>query len=53
MSDYRFTLVNYMGFSDKGQVLAYGCGSCEEKPRIDQIYLDKAYAFGKNVYPSE
>ena len=52
MSEYRFTLINYIGFNDKGHVLAYGCGSCEEKPRIDPAYLDKAYEFGKTVYPA-
>lgn len=52
MSEYRFTLINYMGFNDKGQVLAYGCGSCEEPPRVDPVYIEKAYDFGKNVYPA-
>lgn len=53
MSEYRFTLVQYMGFNDKGHVLAYGCGSCEEPPMVDPIYLEKAYEFGRNVYPAE
>lgn len=52
MSEYRFTLINYIGYNDKGHVLAYGCGSCEEPPRVDPVYLDKAYEFGKNVYPT-
>ena len=50
MSEYRFTLIQYMGFNDKGQVLAYGCGSCEELPRVNPVYIEKAYEFGKNVY---
>lgn len=53
MSHYRFSLVQYMGFNHKGHVLAYGCGSCEEPPRVNQKYIDQAYEFGKNVYPAE
>lgn len=53
MNHYRYTMISYIGFNDKGHVLAYGCGSCEEKPWIDQKYLDEAYSFGKTVYPAE
>lgn len=53
VSKYRFTLISYLGFKDKGHVLAYGCGSCEEPPRIDPAYLDEAYEFGKSVYFTE
>lgn len=53
MNRYRFSLIQYMGFNDKGHVLAYGCGSCEEPPRVDQKYVDQAYEFGKNVYSAE
>lgn len=53
ISRYHYTMISYLGFKDKGHVLAYGCGSCEEKPRIDQKYLNQAYEFGRTVYPSE
>lgn len=50
-SYYNFTLVNYIGFRDKGMVLAGGCGITDGKPQIDKTeHLKKAYAFGKNIY---
>ncbi len=51
VSYYQFTLVNYLGFKDKGMVLAGGCGSTDGKPQIDKTdYLKKAYEFGKSIY---
>lgn len=51
VSYYRFTLVNYIGFHDKGMLLAGGCGDTNGKPQIDKTdHLQKAYEFGKNVY---
>jgi hypothetical protein len=51
VSYYRFTLVNYIGFHDKGILLAGGCGDTNGKPGISQTkHLDEAYAFGKNIY---
>lgn len=51
VSYYRFALVNYMGFHDKGMVLAGGCGSSSGKPEIEKTpYLDEAYKFGKTIY---
>lgn len=48
---YRFTLVNYIGFHDKGMLLAGGCGDTNGKPRIDNTkHLDEAYRFGKEIY---
>lgn len=50
MSYYQFALVNYIGFTDKGALLAGGCGDTTGKPQIGKDWLDKAYAFGKSVY---
>lgn len=50
-SYYQFALVNYIGFSDKGMVLAGGCGDTDGKPQIDKTnYLNEAYEFGRRVY---
>lgn len=51
VSYYQFALVNYIGFHDKGMVLAGGCGDTNGKPQIDKTdYLQKAYKFGKQIY---
>ncbi len=51
-SYYQFALVNYIGFKDKGMLLAGGCGDTNGKPQIDKTdYLQKAYMFGKRLYP--
>ncbi len=48
---YRFALVRYIGFRDRGTLLAGGCGGSNGKPEIDKTdWLEKAYAFGKNLY---
>ena len=48
---YRFAVVNYIGFHDKGMVLAGGCGSTNGKPQIDRTnHLEEAYVFGKSLY---
>lgn len=53
-SYYRFTLVNYLGFQDKGTLLAGGCGGSSGEPAIEKTgWLAKAYAFGKNIYQEE
>ena len=44
-------MVNYIGFQDRGMVLAGGCGDTNGKPQIDKTaYLQAAYEFGKNIY---
>lgn len=49
---YRFALVNYIGFRDRGTLLAGGCGSTNGKPRIAETgHLERAYEFGKALYP--
>ena len=51
VSYYKFALVNYIGFCDKGMLLAGGCGDTNGKPKIDQTqYLKEAYQFGKTIY---
>lgn len=51
-SYYKFTLVNYIGFNDKGTLFAAGCGDTNGKPAIRKKWLEKAYLFGKTVYPA-
>ena len=51
VSYYQFALVNYIGFHDKGMLLAGGCGDTNGQPQIDKTdHLDRAYLFGKNLY---
>lgn len=46
-----FALVNYIGFNDKGVLLAGGCGDTNGRPCIEKIpHLQRAYEFGKNIY---
>lgn len=53
ISYYQFALVNYIGFNDKGMLLAGGCGDTNGKPQIDKTeHLEQAYLFGKNLYQS-
>lgn len=50
-SYYQFAIVNYLGFRDKGMLLAGGCGDSSGEPSIGKTdWLEKAYAFGKNIY---
>lgn len=51
---YRFTLVRYIGFRDRGMLLAGGCGSTNGRPQIGETdYLRQAYEFGKGIYQKE
>ncbi|MEM5767071.1 MAG: flavodoxin family protein [Bacillota bacterium] len=51
VSYYKFAVINYIGFHDKGMVLAGGCGDTNGKPQIDKTrYLSDAYEFGKTIY---
>lgn len=51
VSYYQFAIINYIGFNDKGMVLAGGCGDTNGKPQIDKTeHLAKAYDFGKLLY---
>lgn len=54
VSYYRFALVNYIGFCDKGMVLAGGCGDTNGRPQIGKTpHLQRAYEFGKHIYSGE
>lgn len=51
---YRFALVRYIGFRDKGMLLAGGCGSTNGAAQIEKTdYLRQAYDFGKAIYENE
>ena len=51
VSYYQFAIVNYIGFHDKGMLLAGGCGDTNGKSQIEKTgYLQKAYSFGKSIY---
>lgn len=51
ISYYRFAVIHYIGFHDKGMLLAGGCGSTNGKPQIDKtLHLTEAYEFGKRIY---
>lgn len=51
VSYYQFAIANYIGFHDRGMLLAGGCGDTNGKPQIEKTgYLQKAYTFGKNIY---
>ena len=50
-SYYRFALVDYIGFHDRGMLLAGGCGDTNGRPQIEKTgHLEKAYQFGKGIY---
>lgn len=51
VSYYNFAIVNYIGFHDKGMVLAGGCGDTNGKSQIDKTnHLVEAHKFGKSLY---
>ena len=51
VSYYQFALVNYIGFHDKGMLLAGGCGDMNGPPQIDKTeHLEWAYLFGRELY---
>ena len=53
-SYYQFAVVNYIGFHDRGMLLAGGCGDTNGPPQIGKTgYLERAYAFGRELYPLE
>lgn len=54
VSYYNFTLVNYIGFHDKGMLLAAGCGDTNDKPQISNTeYLQQAFEFGRRIYEGQ
>lgn len=47
---YQFAVVNYIGFEDKGMLLAGGCGDTNGRPHIaDTPHLERAYDFGRQL----
>lgn len=51
VSYYRFAIVNYIGFCDKGMFLAGGCGDTNGKAQINKTnHLKEVYEFGKELY---
>lgn len=51
VSYYRFTLVHYLGFHDRGMLLAGGCGPTGGPPQIRNTpHLARAYEFGQTIY---
>lgn len=51
VSYYKFAVINYIGFHDKGMLLAGGCGDTNGKPQIDKTnHLKDAYEFGRTIY---
>lgn len=51
VSYYQCAIVNYIGFHDRGMLLAGGCGDTNGQPQIDKTeHLQKAYEFGKHIY---
>jgi len=54
VSYYRFALVRYIGFNDKGMLLAGGCGDTNGRPQIQETkHLKEAYEFGMKIYSDE
>lgn len=53
-SYYQFNCVNYLGWKDKGMLLAGGCGGSQTSKNIAETgHLVAAHAFGKNMYSGE
>ena len=51
---YKFALVDYIGFHDRGMLLAGGCGDTNGPPQIGGTnHLERAFAFGQTLYPTE
>ncbi len=51
VSYYQFALVNYIGFHDRGMLLAGGCGDTNGPSQIDKTeHLERAYLFGRELY---
>lgn len=51
---YKFAIVNYIGFNDKGTLLASGCGDTNGKSQIEKTdWLEKAEDFGRTLYEND
>lgn len=49
VSYYRLNCVNYLGWTDKGMVLAGGCGGSNAKRGVPEEYLEAAYKLGASL----
>lgn len=51
VSYYQFAIVSYIGFHDRGMILAGGCGDTNGRAGINQTErLKRAWEFGRKVY---
>ncbi|MDO4287597.1 MAG: flavodoxin family protein [Eubacterium sp.] len=54
VSYYNFALINYIGFRNKGMLLAGGCGDTNGKPQIEKTnHLTEGFKFGNRIYADE
>ncbi len=54
VSYYRFAIVDYLGYNDKGMLLAGGCGDTNGPPMIEKTrHLERAFMFGRDLYASD
>ena len=54
VSYYQFALIRYIGFRDRGMLLAGGCGDTSGPPQIASTgYLERARRFGETICPAE
>lgn len=50
-SYYTFNCINYLGWNDKGMLLAGGCGGSQTPKKISETgHLEAAYVFGRQMY---
>ena len=53
-SYYNFAVVDYIGFHNRGMLLAGGCGDTNGSPQVGKTdHLEQAFAFGQTLYPSD
>ena len=53
-SYYKFAVVDYIGFHNRGMLLAGGCGDTNGPPRIGRTtHQEQAFAFGQKLYSPE
>lgn len=51
---YRFCCVNYLGWTDRGMLLAGGCGGSQSPKKIAETgHLEAAHTFGRQLYAHE
>ena len=51
---YNFAVVDYIGFHNRGTLLAGGCGDTNGPPQIGKTnHLEQAFSFRQTLYPPE